>query len=160
MWWLCVWVMRCAFNGSMYCMLPWELRCVLGWNRSESGIIILYRPSEQGYLILALYKYSLLYVYICCHVLLAFCHWDVLLLITAIPTKQTITCLNFNRNKRLGILFIKFIQTFNQLTSQYHAKKSSTECDHLTLWSRQFLIKTVNQTNSNYLRVSCHVIKH
>ena len=45
----------------MRCMLPWELRCVLGGNRSESGIIILYSTSEQGYLVLALYKHALLY---------------------------------------------------------------------------------------------------
>ena len=40
-WWLWVRVMLCTFNGSMCCMLPWELRCVLGGNRSESRIIIL-----------------------------------------------------------------------------------------------------------------------
>ena len=44
----------------MRCMLPWELRCVLGGNRSESEIIILYSASEQGYLVLALYKHALL----------------------------------------------------------------------------------------------------
>ena len=33
---------------------------MLGGNRSESGIIILYRASEQCYLILALYKHALL----------------------------------------------------------------------------------------------------
>ena len=32
----------------MCCMLTCELRCVLGGNRSESGIIILYSASEQG----------------------------------------------------------------------------------------------------------------
>jgi len=48
----------------MRCMLPWELRCVLGVNRSESGITILYSASEQGYLILALYKHVLLYIII------------------------------------------------------------------------------------------------
>jgi len=47
----------------MRCMLPWELRRVLGGNRSESGIIILYSASEQGYLVLALYKHALLYIY-------------------------------------------------------------------------------------------------
>jgi len=41
-------------------MLPWELRYVLGRNRSESGIIIPYSTSEQGYLVLALYKHVLL----------------------------------------------------------------------------------------------------
>ena len=50
------------YNGSMRCMLPWELRCVLGGNRSESGIIILYSASEQGYLVLVLYKHALLYI--------------------------------------------------------------------------------------------------
>ena len=60
--WLCVWVTLCAYNGSMRSMLPWELRCVLGGNRSESGIIILYSASEQGYLVLALYKHALLYI--------------------------------------------------------------------------------------------------
>ena len=35
---------------------------MLGGNRSESGIIILYRASEQGYLVLALYKHALLYI--------------------------------------------------------------------------------------------------
>ena len=59
-WWLSVWVTLCAYNGSMRCMLPWELRCVLGGNRSESGIILLYSASEQGYLVLALYKHALL----------------------------------------------------------------------------------------------------
>ena len=44
-------------------MLPWELRCVLGGNRSESGIIILYSVSERGYLVLALYKHAL-FIYI------------------------------------------------------------------------------------------------
>ena len=42
-------------------MLPWELICVLGVNMSESGIIILYTASGQGYLVLALYKHALLY---------------------------------------------------------------------------------------------------
>jgi len=37
---------------------------VLGGNKSESGIIILYSTSEQGYLVLALYKHALLYYYI------------------------------------------------------------------------------------------------
>ena len=45
-------------------MLPWELRCVLGGNRSESGIIILYSASEQGYLVLALYKHALLLYFV------------------------------------------------------------------------------------------------
>ena len=45
-------------------MLPWELRCVLGGNWSQSGIIILYSTSEQGYLVLALYKHALLYILI------------------------------------------------------------------------------------------------
>jgi len=37
---------------------------VLGGNGSESGIIILYSASEQGYLeVLALYKHALLYYY-------------------------------------------------------------------------------------------------
>jgi len=41
---------------------------VLVGNRSESGIIILYSASEQGYLVLALYKHALLYYYyIYCH---------------------------------------------------------------------------------------------
>ena len=57
---LCVWVTLCTYNGSMRCMLPWELRCVLGGNRSESGIIMLYSASEQDYLVLALYKHALL----------------------------------------------------------------------------------------------------
>jgi len=48
------------YNGSMRCMLPWELRCVLGGNRFESGIIILNSASEHGYLVLALYKHVLL----------------------------------------------------------------------------------------------------
>ena len=33
---------------------------MLGGNRFESGIIILYSASEQGYLVLALYKHALL----------------------------------------------------------------------------------------------------
>jgi len=57
--WLCVWVTLCAYNGSMRRMLPWELRHVWGGNRSESGIIILYSPSEQGYLVLVLFKHAL-----------------------------------------------------------------------------------------------------
>jgi len=32
----------CTFNRGMCGMLPWELRCVLGRNGSESGIIIVY----------------------------------------------------------------------------------------------------------------------
>ena len=47
---------------ALGCMFPWELRCVLGGNRFESGIIILYSASEQGYLVLALYKHALLYI--------------------------------------------------------------------------------------------------
>jgi len=41
-------------------MHPCELICVLGGNRSESLIIILYSVSEQGYLVLTLYKHGLL----------------------------------------------------------------------------------------------------
>ena len=63
-WWPIGWVTLCAFNGSLRCMLHWELRCVLGRNKSESGIIILYSVSEQGYLVLALYKHALLYIII------------------------------------------------------------------------------------------------
>ena len=37
---------------------------MLGGNRSESWIIILYGVSEQGYLVLALYKHALLRCYI------------------------------------------------------------------------------------------------
>ena len=33
---------------------------MLGGNRFESGIIILYSASERGYLVLALYKHALL----------------------------------------------------------------------------------------------------
>ena len=36
---------------------------MLGGNRSESGIITLYSASEQGYLVLALYKHALLCYY-------------------------------------------------------------------------------------------------
>jgi len=43
-------------------MLPWQLRLVLGGNRSESGIIMMYSASEQGYLLLALYKHALLLI--------------------------------------------------------------------------------------------------
>ena len=60
-WRICVWVTLCAFNGSMRCMLRWELRYVLAWSKSESGIKkILYSASKQGYQALALYKYALL----------------------------------------------------------------------------------------------------
>ena len=59
-WWLCVWVQICAFNVSMRYMLLWELRWVLDWSRSVSGIIILYIAWEQGYPVLALYKHTLL----------------------------------------------------------------------------------------------------
>jgi len=37
------------------------LRYLLGGNRSESGIIILYSASEQGHLVLAIYKRAILY---------------------------------------------------------------------------------------------------
>ena len=36
-WWLRVWVTLCAFYGSMRCMLHWQLRWVLGEDRSDSG---------------------------------------------------------------------------------------------------------------------------
>jgi len=39
--WLCAWLTPWAYNNSMRCVLTWELRYVLGVNRSESGIIIL-----------------------------------------------------------------------------------------------------------------------
>jgi len=52
--------MLCAYNGSMHCRLPWKLRYVLAGNRSDLGIIVLYSASEQGYLVLALYKKALL----------------------------------------------------------------------------------------------------
>ena len=51
-------------------MLPWELRCVLGGNKSESGITILYSTLEQGYLVLALYKRALLLILILILILL------------------------------------------------------------------------------------------
>jgi len=54
-------VTLCAYNDSMRCMPPSELRYVMGRNRFESGIIILYSASERGYLVLALYKHGLLY---------------------------------------------------------------------------------------------------
>ena len=38
---LCVCNTLSAYNGSMRCMIPWELRYMLGGNRNESGIIIL-----------------------------------------------------------------------------------------------------------------------
>jgi len=50
--------------STWHCLLPWELRCVLGGNRSESGIIILYSASELVYLVLALYKHALFLLYI------------------------------------------------------------------------------------------------
>ena len=59
-WWLCVWITLCAFNGSMRCMFRWELRWVLDWSRSDSGVIIQYSAIEQGYLVLALFKHALL----------------------------------------------------------------------------------------------------
>ena len=62
----CVWVTFCAFNGTMCCMLPWELRCVLGGNRSESGMIIqscqplqfLGNPNDFLFFIMPLCPYS------------------------------------------------------------------------------------------------------
>ena len=36
---------------------------MLGGNRTESGIIILYSASQQGYLVLAVYKHALLLLY-------------------------------------------------------------------------------------------------
>ena len=38
---------------------------MLGGNRSELGIIILYSASEQGYLVLAVYKHVLLLLLYC-----------------------------------------------------------------------------------------------
>ena len=36
--WLCMELVLCAKYGCMWCMLPGELRCVLVWNRSKSGL--------------------------------------------------------------------------------------------------------------------------
>ena len=54
--------MAMGLSNAMICMPPWYLRCVLDWSSSESEIITLYSISEEVYLVLALYKYALLYI--------------------------------------------------------------------------------------------------